>query len=149
MEADISSKWCPRSNCDQACVDDHSERFIPLCKASGAQIVNGRNLGDLLGAYTCFSHSDAPSTIDYMLRIDPELVRYMVVEKPGEFSIHCLLLRIFTGDGFFRSSPQRPSPSEEILFGSRRDVKYASAFVSADVRQRFGSVFRVVMVWMM
>ena len=84
-------KWHRRSNYDRAPLDVHGQKLISLCEATGAQMLNGRILGDLDDAYTFFSHGGAASAIDYFLCNDHELVRYMVVDNLGELSIHCMM----------------------------------------------------------
>jgi hypothetical protein len=85
----------PRSNSDKSKPDKNGSKLLDLCKASGMRIVNGRCLGDSLGYFTCFSHTGAPSMIDYMLASRPLFrdIEFFHVSDPGpvDHSIHCSL----------------------------------------------------------
>lgn len=56
-----------RYNMDSKPTDSNSNKLLELCKTSGIRILNGRSLGDSVGAFTCHSYRGNPSTIDYML----------------------------------------------------------------------------------
>ena len=67
--------------------------LLNLCKTSGLRIVNGRALGDSVGYFTCFSHTGAPSVIDYMLAPQTffKSIDSFQVLDPNDYSIHSIL----------------------------------------------------------
>ena len=56
-----------RGNLDKKTIDKNGDLLLNLCRSSGLRIINGRCLGDSMGYFTCFSHTGAPSVIDYMI----------------------------------------------------------------------------------
>ena len=82
-----------RNNTDLHTTDERGKNLLQFCKTTGLSIINGRFLGDTAGNFTCYSHSGAPSTIDYMLTTAPlcEKIRYFQVNDLSIHSIHCSL----------------------------------------------------------
>ena len=82
-----------RKNMDKSKSNSHGQNLLDLCKSSGLRILNGRLLGDSLGYCTCFSHTGAPSVIDYMLADQVLLgnMKYFHVHSPSLYSIHCII----------------------------------------------------------
>ena len=74
-------------------VDEPGTQLLSLCKVSGLHILNGRTLGDYSGECTCYSHTGAPSVIDYMLLSieSRNMVEYFHVHNITPMSIHCML----------------------------------------------------------
>ena len=83
----------PRNNTDSHTADERGRNLLQLCKTTGLRIINGRFLGDTAGNFTCYSHSGAPSTIDYMLTTASlyRNIEYFQVNDLNTHSIHCYL----------------------------------------------------------
>ena len=86
----------PRCNLDKHQVDTHGKMLLDLCKATGLRILNGRVIGDALGHFTCYSHTGAPSVIDYILAHNSlfPILDATFVHRPGPYSIHCMISAI-------------------------------------------------------
>ena len=94
-----------RNNLDIRKTNTRGDNFLDLCKGCKVRILNGRFLGDTLGNFTCFSHTGAPSTIDYMAASVDLLssIKTFTVNDLNEMSIHCSLSVSIT-TGLFTSS---------------------------------------------
>ena len=82
-----------RNNMDKHKVCPVGRKLLDLCQSSSMRILNGRTVGDLLGAKTCFKWNGA-STVDYALYEDRALheVMYMKVQDfIGDLSDHCAI----------------------------------------------------------
>lgn len=84
--------------CKDNVVSPRGRQLLALCVSSKLRILNGRSLGDLWGAYTCYQRL-GNSIVDYML-LSEELISSVIYFKVCDFhpelSDHCqlnLLLR--------------------------------------------------------
>ena len=47
-------------------VNTNGKHLADLCMINNLKILNGRNIGDLVGKYTCY-HYNGSSTVDYII----------------------------------------------------------------------------------
>lgn len=88
----------PRQNQDTRAPREstsHGPALLDFCKNTGTYIINGRTLGDSQGQFTCHAHVGEPSTIDYMMCTNLDLIKFMHVNDPNIYSIHSMLSVIF------------------------------------------------------
>ena len=77
-----------RSNLDSN-VNTYGNKLLDICKGLGLRIMNGRTLGDSVGAYTCFPYN-GKSTVDYIIsgeNIVPD-IPILQVSAPTHLSDH-------------------------------------------------------------
>lgn len=88
----------PRNNLDTRVPREstsHGPALLDFCKTTGAYILNGRTLGDSEGQFTCRSYNGEPSTIDYMLCTNLDLIKFFHVSDPTVHSIHSMISVVF------------------------------------------------------
>ena len=81
----------PRGNMDTV-TNTYGDRLLEVCRSVPLRVCNGRILGDLLGAYTCYTYGEGKSVVDYCL-VSPRIyhkVSYFVVNQfKTHASDHC------------------------------------------------------------
>ena len=80
----------PRGNLDQT-TNSYGNKLLELCQSVPLRICNGRMLGDVRGAYTCYT-GNGQSTVDYCLaspRIYHIIFSFVVNELLPTVSDHC------------------------------------------------------------
>ena len=102
---------------------NYGKKLLKNCRASGLRIANGRTLGDTRGCHTCYSHTGAPSVIDYML-VQQSLqcrVEYFHVQNLTPWSIHCVLsTSISTGSYFLCEDKETCINTPKFFMEERR-----------------------------
>ena len=139
-----SMNYLPRQNLDRIS-NKYGEYLLSLCKSVQLRICNGRKLGDILGAYTCYT-PNGQSCVDYCL-VSPrfyESVQTFSVGQVSSLSDHCpvravLSVRIFTDivqeDYNFIESPKKLPWSSDIA------ISFENILQTPDFRLRVENLF--------
>ena len=78
---------------DQRDICQYGRNLLDLCQSARMRILNGRTIGDLFGAKTCYKWNGS-STVDYAIYEEDALheISYMQVKKfVGDLSDHCAI----------------------------------------------------------
>lgn len=154
LNTNSANTWPERQSCDrERPINDHGKALLSVCKSTGAQILNGRTFGDLDGAFTCYSPiCKTPSLIDYFLCTDEDLISYMTVDEPCEFSDHCLLSCIFNfgnirsnvntdeSSGSDSGPGSDSTPYDKFLWDEGDSLKFSNMFASTEVENMVNMV---------
>ena len=139
----ICDLYSRRNNLDKSKPNLHGQKLLELCRSSGLRLLNGRLLGDNLGYCTCFSHTGAPSVIDYMLA-DHSLLRdftYFYVHNISVASIHCMITAgLNTGHIEHDTEEICTVQGKKFIWQSGDDERFRNALLSSEIQEGLNCV---------